>query len=184
MARMALVCSTAIMASIPVGAARATCVGDAISFSTDTPLDKRISDFRACIIDEQGERIGKYFCFIDRMAGIQKNEDGTIYSGKITSENDKFFVEIRLVDDYDKRIRCEYGDYGIDFMGGIGNLCMANFDILIDGKETVLQPSADSYRFSGNFGDFFLLTGVGTFTRFENHVESQYVSAGKCQKID
>ena len=62
-----------------------------------------------CVKNEQRERVGKWLCYVSRMAGIQTNESGQAYSGRMTPREDKFFVTISEVSDDDKEIACRGG---------------------------------------------------------------------------
>jgi hypothetical protein len=46
-------------------------------------LTDRIIAYGNCVKKEEQARIGKYFCYVSHMVGVQKNADGTTYHGDI-----------------------------------------------------------------------------------------------------
>ena len=64
---------------------------------------------------EQRERVGKYFCYVDRMVGIQVDEQKQVSSGRIKPDPEKFFVTIKETDENMKRSACDLGVYGLNY---------------------------------------------------------------------
>jgi hypothetical protein len=194
------------------GASRAEdCKGIDSDYLSDGSKDQTIDailDWADCIQREQQSRVGKYFCFVENSAGIQYNDDGSPFVGRIKPSNEKFFVEIReygLGRDYRRKV-CEESAFGVlrgsksvkgeklqgDFSERYGNSCLANYawKFSVDGFFCAL--SKDTYRcsatFTSNLG-VFSMSSKNEFdwfkeTRQSEHGLNLYVSQGKCEKIN
>ena len=139
-----------------------------------------------CIKKQQRDRIGKWFCYTTEMAGIQKQKDGTIFSGRIKPDVDRFVVTItELNTDAMKRLICEEHEFGLAEEGNDLHLnsCLANFRIEFSPRVAVLGFSKDTYSFRGAFSTFTLF-GTKEFVLFLDESPSFYVERGKCEKIN
>jgi len=153
-----------------------------------------IMDFGDCVRKEHHQQVGKWFCYVSKMVGIQKNDDGTDASGRIRPrpDSEKFFATISEIDKGTKEIACNWGEYGIDNnVGEINsNMCLANYALKISNVTTVWRDSAEYPEFRGvGIGpDFFsLYAGTekpGTFVWVRQEGENIYVENGQCEKID
>ena len=136
--------------------------------------------------------MGNGFCYVSNSAGIQKADNGQSFSGTIKPRFDKFVITISERSDSDKRLACDWNEYGIanslGLSGRYGNLCLANFKIEFSPElDVVLNYSSDSYKFGGqgSFGTNFVLYGNGDFTLFTAvDGNTSYVSHGRCEKIN
>jgi len=148
---------------------------------------KKIFGLRDCIREQQKSRLGKWFCYVTAMVGIQKNADGTWFSGKIKPEPEKFVVTITEVldDDYFRKYACEEGEYGLaNYPSTENNTCLANFKIEFSPRIAVLDFSEDTYSFNGPFSHFVLYGPNGEFELFQNEQGNSYVTRGRCEKIN
>jgi hypothetical protein len=141
-----------------------------------------------CVKDEQKERVGKYFCYVADMAGIQSDDDGhVVYSGKIKPHDEKFFVTISEISDDEKRAACTRFVYGLqdNFDNDEANFCLDNYLMKLSTGEQ--WGSANSYSF-GNISvqsATFTLFGGGEFNMINAELTgSPYVSKGKCERIN
>lgn len=136
-----------------------------------------------CRHRENDKRLGKYFCYIKSMVGIQyplKGQDPDLTAepsvGKIRPSNERFFLTITK---NDKPIVCSGPD-------------KTNFLCLKDDNDysfkadsySVLRGghSSDTTFFHEIFGYFFLFHNL-EFTSSYN-MGSAYLSKGKCEKIN
>jgi len=111
-----------------------------------------IMDYGKCVKAENKARVGKYFCHTENTVGIDVDpENGrTIASGNDKPSVDTFVVTITEVSDDQKRLSCDYGEFGIaDNLHGGGNRCLANYAIEFwsGGKiSSSIRSSADGYN--------------------------------------
>ncbi len=181
------------------GAARPSDCSDLNFFSDGTKQDtiNKIMEWSSCIKRTQKQRVGKYFCYISDMVGIQKNEDGSTFAGEIKPKNEKFFLTISEVPDFSKEYACkwEYGlltphsagnNYSGQFAQNFGNQCLSNFDWKFSNEVEFLCPASnDTHGCAGGLG------GVGSFNLYSDNSfrmfkssSNSYVLRGKCEKIN
>jgi hypothetical protein len=179
-------CTIAIMvlACVP---SRATCSETSFELKHD---DKKknvetILDYGNCVKQGQKARVGKWFCFISRMVGIQTDDQNKVTSGNIEPKNSKFFITIAEEDDNQKKIACGWGEFGLSFNlnGRSGNRCLANYSITFSPDMGTFNDSPDSYYFHGDT-DTFTLYETNDFIFFRIVGGSSYVSHGRCEKIN
>src|ERR1700681_774481 len=104
---------------------------------------KKIFARRDCIKQQEKGRIGKWFCYVTEMAGVQKSADGTVFSGKIKPEVEKFVATIsEPFSDAVRLSACqqEYGFAGGDYTSS-NNACLANFEIQFSPRVASLEWS-------------------------------------------
>ena len=150
---------------------------------------KKIFAKRDCIREQQKNRIGKWFCYVTEMVGIQKNDDGTWVSGKIKPNVEKFVATISEIypdqkrDDALTSFTCgrEYGLTDGEYQSS-HNTCLSNFKIRFSPQIAVLEWSEDTYNFIGPF-EHFTLFGTNDFYLF-TELDNAYVTRGRCEKIN
>src|SRR5689334_20698288 len=91
---------------------------------------QKILDFGRCVKQEQKARVGKWFCFVSDMAGIQ-GDKGNVFAGRLKPKDEKFFVTISEITDDEKRDACELTAYGLsgNLEGYFGNNCLGNYRV-------------------------------------------------------
>jgi hypothetical protein len=156
------------------------------SDGTKEDIIKKIFARRDCIREQQKARVGKWFCYVTNMVGIQKQSNGTLFAGKIKPEQEKFVATIAEVfpgNDAVRLFTCEH-EYGlVDGRWG-KNACLANYKIEFSPRITVLGWSEDTYHFDGTFSQFILF-GTNNFVLFKNEAaENSYIYHGRCEKIN
>lgn len=154
-----------------------------------TATDAVRGQFKACEDAKKNKRLGKYFCFIKNMAGIQYPlKEKTKYSdpdmnaqpfiGKIRPNEDKFFMEIsrnKLAD------VCKEGSETRKFCDD--DTIQEKFEIRSKSKDVLAYgQSSDSYAFH-HLDGAFVLYGTSEFKSFMTF-GSSYVTEGRCEKID
>jgi hypothetical protein len=146
----------------------------------------RIMDSGRCLREEQHARVGKWFCYVENMAGIQTDEQRRVTSGKIKPENEKFFVTISETSEEMKKLMCDKGEYGVNPYQPQSNHCLANFKIEFSPSMGFFNDSVDTYHFYDS-DDSFTLYGEPTgsrFVMFRSGEGDSYVSHGRCEKIN
>lgn len=140
-----------------------------------------------CVLEEEGDRIGAYFCFSERIVGIQGEGDNR-YHGQISPTYDKFFIYINATDRFQKEFWCEaLRDVSIVTTQYRGDLCFANFSLSVEGQDLSLLEGASSvggYLFEGHRGSNLWL---GQDLHFMAHLaeeQNRYLVEGTCTKID
>jgi hypothetical protein len=146
---------------------------------------EQILAFGRCVKSEERARVGKWFCFVEDMAGIQENDQKQKTVGRIKPANEKFFVTIKEVDDDKKRTACEWGEFGLsnNLDAGYANACLANYEIEFSPATGFFNSSADSYHF-GSESTHFVLYGTNKFSLFRDEAPNTYVSHGRCEKLN
>jgi hypothetical protein len=153
---------------------------------------EKILEYGRCIKEEQKARVGKWFCYVATMAGIQPDNSNNVVAGKIrpNPKEEKFFATISEISDDDKNFACEFAEYGIRYnVDGRGsNLCLSTHKVEFStslGSWAHFNYSADSYHFNAEFSNFTLYGG-GEFVLFttDPFAKSSYVSHGRCEKIN
>lgn len=137
-----------------------------------------------CIKEQHKNRIGKWFCYVTQMVGVQPGADGALFSGRIKPQYDKFVATIKEVyDDQLKRSVCER-EYGLtDNRDPLLNGCIANFNIELSPRIPVLGWSQDGYEFDGPF-EKFILYGTNEFSLYKDETKSSLLTRGKCEKLN
>lgn len=149
-------------------------------------IEDVILKWSECIKESQKARVGKYFCHINHMVGIQVNSDNTIFAGKIKPDNDKFVITISERGPVLKKMMC---DWSLGFAlpdllyDKSNNLCVGNFDLEFFPNigASNIYSAPDSYRFRGEWS-YFYFGDDNSFTHFD--VLGSYFSMGKCEKIN
>jgi hypothetical protein len=152
---------------------------------------KKIIDYVNCIKTKEHARVGKWFCYVSKMAGIQTEDDGRDSSGLIHPKVEKFFVTISEISDNDKEMSCDWGEYGINGnMGEDSSRCLSNYKLTISPDVYIVwNESVDSYSFHEHFGNSFFLyeahDSTAPFVFVHNpDYHHTYVSHGECEKIN
>jgi|GEM_PF-2281916 hypothetical protein len=140
---------------------------------------------RDCIREQQKSRVGKWFCYVTDMAGIQKNKDGTWFAGKIRPDVEKFVATIEEVFSDDVRMFTCQQEYGLTDGRYLdkNNACFANYKITFSPRVAILDWSEDTYHFDEHFSHFTLY-GTNTFRLYRDEGENSYVYRGRCEKIN
>jgi hypothetical protein len=145
-----------------------------------------IIDFGNCLKKENKERVGKYFCYVENMVGIQVDDKNKKTSGNIKPSDEKFFITIEEISDNQKRISCDWGEFGLDsnLDGHYMNNCLANYKIKSSLKNEIFGSSADGMNFVDPISKFSLY-GTNEFVWLQSAViVGSYISRGKCEKIN
>jgi len=152
-----------------------------------------ILDYGNCVKKENKARVGKWFCYVKNMVGIQVDDDNKIISsGNVKPNDEKFFVAIEEISDDQKRLQCDQNEFGIDpgimgfYLSGLNtNPCLANYKIRFpeNTNPNIIDPlSTDGIHFyRAPFS--FALYETNDFVLFRTF-KSSYVSHGKCEKIN
>lgn len=155
-----------------------------------------IMNFGRCVREREKQRVGKWFCYISEMAGIQRSsENDPYFSGAIKPKADKFFVTISEIPEGQKEMNCDWGIFGLNYSlssagQAYGNRCLANFKIEFS---PALPPffngllSANTFNFDqgGPNPAAFTLYGTGDFTMLRaSGTDASYVLHGRCEKIN
>jgi hypothetical protein len=168
-------------------------ISSATCFSTEFKLEhgqnekniQAILDYGNCEKKENKDRVGKWFCYVAKMVGIDAEDDKKIKSGNFTPSTEKFFVTITEINDDDKRIACDWGEFGLAYnLGGFyTNHCLANYKITVSDVVAFFNESTDGHHFVSDHTNF-TLTATNNFVMFRNEGKgTSYVSHGKCEKI-
>ena len=140
-----------------------------------------------CVIEEERDRIGVYFCFSKRIVGIQ-GEEGERYHGQISPTSDKFFFSINATDRFQKEFWCEaLRDVSIVTTQYRGDLCFANFTLSVEGENmSALEGSSSvgGYLFEGYRGSNLWLGQDLDFMAHLVEGRNWYLVEGTCTKID
>jgi hypothetical protein len=125
-------------------------------------------------------RIGKYFCYVSHMAGIQQKEDGQIASGNFKPTKEKFFIDIHPAAHPSQDCGPSYPESFSDWF-----VCKANFEIQIDNDLRLRGDTVISFIGPFPFGEQFVLYPDGTFNQHQTILDSGgwFVSDGKCTRI-
>jgi hypothetical protein len=146
---------------------------------------KQILDFGRCVKAEEHERVGKWFCYVDKMVGIQIDDQKRVNSGDIKPSTEKFFVTIKEISDDNKQLACDFGEYGIqsNLKFATGNSCLANFEVELSPSMGTFYPSPSSFHFGSDYSHFNLY-GTKNFVLFRSYEGNSYVSEGTCEKLN
>lgn len=138
-----------------------------------------------CVQEEQKDRVGKWFCYVDQEVGVEKEGDAW-KGGRFKPKPDKFFMTIKTMSMEDKKGRCGQA-FGFDLNLGqkFGNHCAANFEVSFSTGFPVplsLPPSPNAHLFGNEFGrlQFEDTNEFSLLTDFSN----SYLRRGRCEKID
>jgi hypothetical protein len=147
-----------------------------------------ILEYGDCVKQQQRGRIGKWFCFVSTMVGIQVDKEGGLASGNIKPTHDKFFINIKEVNSPQKQMACEFGEFGLrnSLDQSSSNRCLANFELEFAPDVLTKLQSSDSYVFKGKFSEAFILYGTNDFVLIQQDYGSgsNYLARGRCEKID
>jgi hypothetical protein len=123
---------------------------------------------------------GKYFCFVTNMTGIQQDQYGSVFAGKLQPAEEKFFIDVHLAV-HPFRI-CATNKPELTFDNWF--LCLATYEIEI-GKNKYHLRSDIALTFYGSsvIPSVFYLSKDGDFIYFNTDISDSYVSNGKCSKI-
>jgi hypothetical protein len=123
--------------------------------------------------------LGKYFCYVSDMAGIQVSESGQVSSGNFAPKDEKLFIDIHPA--VHPKNLCsnpaskEFSDWFV---------CNAAFEVQINNRPRLRGDN--SLQFTGGplLGQFYL-SDDGTFHHYQTILTSGgfFVSDGKCTKI-
>jgi hypothetical protein len=139
-------------------------------------------NWEQCIEREESAMLGKYFCVIDRVAGIQyEKSEATPYVGRIHVTDDKFFMQIEK----DNSIPC-------DVLFGVGGLppdCKSKYKMTIksdlglfgEGKAWSATTPYD-FKISVGRGEIFIVSTGRFWANYR--FNSSYVFEGKCEKLN
>jgi hypothetical protein len=145
-----------------------------------------IIDFGNRVKKENKERVGKYFCYVENMVAIQVDDKNKKTSGNIKPSDEKFFITIEEISDDQKRISCDWSEFGLDsnLSGGYMNICLANYKIKSSLKNEIFGSSADGVNFVDPNSKFSLY-GTNEFVWLQSTaIVGSYISRGKCEKIN
>jgi hypothetical protein len=147
---------------------------------------KTIMDYGHCLREEQHARVGKWFCYVEKMAGIQIDDQKLVTSGNIKSRNEKFVVTISELSEDTKRLVCDRGEYGSTPYEPTLNDCLANFKIEFSPSMGFFNHSVETYRFYSAEDSFGLFSGPdgSNFVMFQSGEDNSYVSHGRCEKLN
>jgi hypothetical protein len=137
-----------------------------------------------CIERQHAAMLGKYFCVIDRVAGIQYpkgDEKATPDVGRIHVTDDKFFMEIEK----DNSIPCDI----LLGVPGLSTDCKSKYKMTIksdlvlfgEGKAWSATTPYD-FHISVGRGEIFIVS-TGRFWANYRYTSS-YVFEGKCEKLN
>jgi hypothetical protein len=144
----------------------------------------KIMESGRCLREEQHARVGKWFCYVDKMAGIQTDDQKRVTSGNLKPANEKFFVTISELSEDLKGLMCDRGEYGVDPYQPQSNHCLANFKIEFSPSMGFFNASVDTYRFYSADDSFSLYGPDGNFVLVQNGEGNSYVSHGRCEKLN
>jgi hypothetical protein len=104
-----------------------------------------------------------------------------VFAGRIKPNDEKLFVTISEIGDDEKKLACEWGEYGVAYDVGAHytNTCLANYKIEFSASFGFFNASTDTYRFGSDLSHFSLY-GTGEFVLFR----TSYVTHGRCEKIN
>ncbi|MGW9822276.1 hypothetical protein ACUXK4_004871 [Methylorubrum extorquens] len=145
---------------------------------------KEAAERLTCLRNRATERVGKYFCFVEQMAGIQfPTKDGeedynsSPFVGKIAPLSDKFIIEISVNSSHDLCANKENMDQYCNGEPAALLLLKSDSSVTLGyGK------SSDGYFFDSMSGKFSLY-GNMTFTSYRS-LGNTYIARGKCEKIN
>jgi len=144
-------------------------------------LDSSNFDFEK----REKQRIGKWFCYTTQFAGIQKDDNGRIFTGKIEPKDSKFVITIKDADEEWRKKTCER-EYGIaDYLPDLeSNQCLLRYRIEFSPRpsEAFNARSDNTFTFPTHFS-YFALFGTGDFVSFGTSDDNSYVRHGRCEKI-
>ena len=184
-------CSTVILSGFCLLAtATASIAACAIPVSVESGKKekniKKIVDFGRCLREEQHERVGKWSCYVENMAGIQTDDQKRVTSGNIKPDNEMFFVTISETSEELKKLVCDRGEYGVDPYQPQSNSCLANFKIEFSPSMGFFRDAVETYHFYSSDNSFSLYGGPAgsTFVMFRSGEGGSYVSQGRCEKLN
>jgi hypothetical protein len=127
--------------------------------------------------------IGKYFCYVSHMAGIQQRDDGQVSAGNFKPQDENFFIDIHAAlhpkDLCDTQFGATSHDQGNWF------LCHATYEVQINNGPRLRGDLIFSFIGVPPFTEEFDMYSDGTFHRYQTLLTSGglFVSDGKCTKI-
>jgi len=149
----------------------------------DLKCDVKKPGYAECDERQWKSYLGKYFCVIDHVAGIQYDEDDELgksrpFVGRIVPREEKFFMEISE----DASISC-----GMILPGPADDSCKTKYKMTIRSKSIFLRENA----YSALIPQLFVTTGgkmaIIAGGRFRGNYAfgwNNYAFEGRCEKIN
>jgi hypothetical protein len=145
----------------------------------------KIMEYGRCLGAEQHDRVGKWFCYVADMVGIQTDENTKqVSSGRIKPAAEKFFATISELSEEAKTMMCDRGEYGISPHDPMANRCLVNFKIEFSPSMGFFEDSVDTFNFNSAYTNFTLF-GTKDFIMYRGlDFHNSFASHGKCEKLN
>ena len=123
---------------------------------------------------------GKYFCFVEKTVGIERNSNGEIKAGEFRPAPEKFFFEIHRAQNIAPKEVCEAASSLPKWF-----MCDAVDEIKID--DTLLRSNDGHHFFNINSwsSHFYFRSKTASYVHFKVAFafEGYYIEEGKCTLI-
>jgi hypothetical protein len=135
--------------------------------------------------EEQHARVGKWFCYVENMVGVQTDEQTKqVSGGRIKPAAEKFFATISEISEETKLYQCDQGEYGINPDDPTTNYCLENFQIEFSPAMGYFNSSVDTYNFTSSYSNFSLF-GTKNFVMYRGlDFGNFFASHGRCEKLN
>jgi len=120
--------------------------------------------------------MGKYFCYVSHMAGIQANNEG-IKSGSFKPDKEQFFINIHPSWQPANMCNQPSSEFSNWF------LCQAKYEMQIDNADRLRGDIPSQFISPLPLVKTFILSEDGSFISSQIMFLGNYVSDGKCTKI-